>query len=500
MLPEVHFCRSPSKKLHSLYHIVHRIAPEIGRILNKTGEKSMNYLGVSFDPGVLPALDLAFLPLEKWMSAFEKEAKIPVIISLSRPDGIPVEYHTAITGHLPEADECYLERCVKFLLWSVGTSRLTIAINDTKEENTAKNAAEKVQKRYSKNFDANFMSTVFSTPFTIEICQIDDFPGQEGSMVIGKNAPMNGKQTEHCAVGGHLTGCRIGFDAGGSDYKVAAVQDGRVLFSAETPWNPKEQRSPAYHESHVFEGFQAAAKYLPRVDAIGVSTAGVVVNNEVPISSLFSAVPPEKMAQARTVFARAAAKMGAPLRMANDGDVSALAAGKRGVLGLALGTAEAAGYVNLSGGLTGWLNELSFAPLDLCPDAPMDAWSGDRGVGSGYLSQDAVIRLAKRAGLAIDERRTLAEQLRQVQENPRANAVFEGVGCYLAHALSLYQRFYDIRTVFLQGRVLSGRGGEIILEECREILRREHSPLAEAIYLPDEKTRRVGQAVAAAGL
>ena len=39
-------------------------------------------------------------------------------------------------------------------------------------------------------------------------------------------------------LGGHLDGARIGFDLGGSDRKVAAILDGRVVWSEETEWDP----------------------------------------------------------------------------------------------------------------------------------------------------------------------------------------------------------------------------------------------------------------------
>ncbi len=74
--------------------------------------------------------------------------------------------------------------------------------------------------------------------------------------------------------GSHLDGCRIGFDLGASDYKVAAVKDGVVVYSNEFAWNPKEQADPGYHFTKLNEGIAQAARYLPRVDAIGGSTAG----------------------------------------------------------------------------------------------------------------------------------------------------------------------------------------------------------------------------------
>ncbi|MBR4306975.1 MAG: polysaccharide biosynthesis/export family protein, partial [Bacteroidaceae bacterium] len=68
--------------------------------------------------------------------------------------------------------------------------------------------------------------------------------------------------------------------------------------------------------------------------------------------------------------------------------------GKGCVMGLALGTSEAVGYVNCDGKLLGWFNELAFAPVDLSSYAMQDEWSTDFGVGCNYFSQDAVMGTA----------------------------------------------------------------------------------------------------------
>ena len=84
----------------------------------------------------------------------------------------------------------------------------------------------------------------------------------------------------------------------------------------------------------------------------------------------------------------------------------------------------------------------------------------------------------------------------------RAKRVFASIGAYLAHTLKLYCRFYDVHHMIVLGRVMSGIGGSIILDNCLRIRREEYPALNEKVrvMLPDEKTRRVGQSVAAASL
>ena len=136
-----------------------------------------------------------------------------------------------------------------------------------------------------------------------------------------------------------------------------------------------------------------------------------------------------------------------------------------------------------------------------------DEWSTDIGVGCKYFSQDAVIKLASRAGIELSEDLTPAEKLKAVQGlvekgDERAKRIFESIGAYLAHTMRLYCRFYDVHHMIVLGRVMSGVGGSIILDTCLRIMAEESPELASRVrvMLPDEKTRRVGQSVAAASL
>ena len=56
--------------------------------------------------------------------------------------------------------------------------------------------------------------------------------------------------------------------------------------------------------------------------------------------------------------------------------------------------------------------------------------------------------------------------------------------------------------MLLLGRVMSGKGGDILLDTCRKVLDDEYPEYAGKIQLtlPDEKFRRVGQSMAAASL
>ena len=312
----------------------------------------------------------------------------------------------------------------------------------------------------------------------------------------------------------HLDGCRIGFDAGGSDRKVSAVIDGESVYSEEVVWFPKTNSDPEYHYQGILEAMKTAASKMPRVDAIGVSSAGVYIDNRIMVASLFLKVSDEDFEKrVKNMYLDVAKEIGEniPIEVANDGDVTALAGAMNlndnSVLGIAMGTSEAAGYVDPQGNITGWLNELAFAPVDFCTDAMVDEWSGDYGCGVKYFSQDSVIKLAPAAGIELDENLSPAEKLRVVQNlmaegDERAAAIYDTIGAYFGYAIAYYSEFYDIKHVLIMGRVTSGKGGEILLERAQEVLDTEFPELAKKINLniPDENARRVGQSVAAASL
>ena len=454
----------------------------------------MNYLGIELNIKNQPKLDPDYIPFGMWMEEYAKEASRSISIAVEREEGKISVFEGKLRGaEFAEANARYLDRYVKFLLWGVGGWKVSICGCD---EEVKKLQAAYVEKG-ERGFDVWFMQDVYERPFEIHTCAPEDFPKANESAV---------------SVGGHMEGCRIGFDAGGSDRKVSAVIDGETVYSEEVVWNPKLSEDINYQFAGIVDSFKTAASKMPRVDGIGVSSAGVFIGNAPMVSSLFVKIPREDRELVKTVYDRAALEIGdVPIVVANDGDVTALAGSMSmdvaPVMGIAMGTSEAGGYVNADRNVLGWFNELAFAPVDLSEKAMADPWSGDQGVGATYFSQDGVIRLSPAAGITLDENLTPAEKLSYVQGlvaegHQGAADVFCSIGTYLAHTLHLYSFFYDLKYVLILGRVASGKGGEILIEECNRVLKDEYPALAEklTVMLPDEKMRRVGQSVAAASL
>ncbi|MBQ8504173.1 MAG: ROK family protein [Clostridia bacterium] len=446
-------------------------------------------------------LDPKFQPLSivcREMREATKENGQDIIIAAERNDGYTSTYKTRIfcdgTGH-DEENFRFVERIAKSILWVVGGYKLIIAGSET--------VGNKIKEAFSdgglRNFDFHYMEKVYEHPFEVEICALEDAPKDKSSA-----AP----------VGRHLDGCRIGFDAGGSDRKVSAVIDGKSVYSEEVVWFPKLNSDPEYHYQGILEAMKTAASKMPRVDAIGVSSAGIYVNNRIMAASLFIKVSDEDCdKRVKNMYIDIAKEIGEdiPLEVANDGDVTALAGAMDlnddSVLGVAMGTSEAGGYIDPQGNITGWLNELAFVPVDFCEEAMVDEWSGDYGCGVKYFSQDGVIKLAPYAGIELDESLSPAEKLKVVQNlmkdgDERAALIYDTIGAYFGYAIAYYTEFYDIKHVIIMGRVTSGEGGVILLERAQEVLDKEFPELAKKIklHIPDESSRRVGQSVAAASL
>ena len=454
----------------------------------------MDCYGIQVTPRHVPALDPDYTPLYLFNRAFLRDARQPLGIAVERSGGQIAVCETSIHGtpEFAQADRYYVDRLVKTLLWMKGGFKVYVR----GDEEVFQDLKAAYAPGGTRAFDAEFMAGVYEQPFQVVSCQV--LPPE-------KSAPQ--------AIGRHLEGCRIGFDAGGSDRKVSAVIDGKSVFSEEVVWFPKTAQDPNYHFQGIVEALKSAAAHLPRVDAIGVSSAGIYIDNRTMVASLFLSVPKDLFQEkGKDIYIRAAREIGdVPLAVANDGDVTALAGAMsledNNVLGIAMGTSEAVGYVDEQGNITGWLNELAFVPVDASPRAMADEWSGDIGCGVKYFSQDAVIKLAPAAGIALEDALSPAEKLKVVQGlmedgDPRAAAVYQSIGVYLAHALALYFDLYHYRHVLLLGRVMSGKGGDLILSTCQEVLGEEYPEIAAAIRpsLPDEKFRRVGQSAAAASL
>ena len=330
-------------------------------------------------PHFTPPLDPGFRPAALANRAFRARVAqagggLPLVIGLERSQGELSRFETRVfPADHPEAaaNLVYAERLLKFLLWQRGGWKIWVG----GPPEIAAHLSAVYSPTGPRRFDYDFMGVqVYERDFTIVSCQPDEVPpGCESGKHLGR----------------HLDGCRVGFDLGASDRKASALIDGRVVFSEEVVWEPRKHSDPDYHYREIKAALLSAAAHLPRLDAIGGSSAGILINNRPMVASLFRGVPAERYAEVRSLFLRLRDEFGVPLEVINDGDVTALAGAMsledNAVLGIAMGSSEAAGYVDPAGQILPWLSELAFAPVDYSPTAPCDEWSGDQGVGASVF-------------------------------------------------------------------------------------------------------------------
>ncbi|NQT67735.1 MAG: ROK family protein [Actinobacteria bacterium] len=446
-------------------------------------------------------LDKSFIPAFLWNAYFKKKISessknIPIAIAIIKDSKSIMVYRTLIFSKESEfykVNYYYIEKLIKTLLWLYGGYKIIIA--------GSKDIAEFISKAYSENghrsFDASFMSKIYEKPFEVKLTKLEDIPSPKEKTEI---------------LGGFFNGCRIGFDLGVSDRKVSAVINGKTVFIEEVIWNPSVNKNPSYHYREIMSMLHKAAAHMPCVDAIGGSSAGIFIKNRVISSSIFKAIPKDIFdKKVKNFFLEIQKKWGVPLKVINDGKVAALSGSlslkRNSILGIAMGSSEAGGYIDKKGKIESGLDELAFVPIDYNPNAPIDEWSKDTGCGVQYFSQIAAIRIAKKLNIEFEKDKSPSKNLKFLQNlmdegDGRIIEIFKTIGCYLGYTIVYYTDFYDIENVFILGRVSSGKGGKIIIDEANRILKKEFKEIYKRIniFLPDEKTRRIGQAIAAASL
>lgn len=470
-------------------------------------------------PKVEAPLDPGFSPLvlgKRQYLAAVKDCKEVLEWALPRDDGcarfsLPV---------FPEGSEnadatSYLTGVlIQEALWQRSASELLLA--------GPQKLCEELKAAFSKGgayeHEISIMPSVCGTPdkpFEVKIVPAAELPP-------AKDTPQE--------CGKDATGCRLAFDLGKSDLKVVAVKDNEVLYSKETEWDITNP-DPEYHFGMIMDAMKLAKEKLPRVDAVGGSACGPIsANNEARFCDIFPNVPPdvykEKVVR---IFDRLTKEIAGdvPLKVINDGEVTAMAAvqqiKKGNVVGLSMGSSVGAGYANADGNLNGWINEMCHTRLDLNPEAPTDPWSNHvhRGLSHMYLGQRAATKLVGKIGIDVPSHYVYphpgmctikhedhAQCLKLIQkamadpaQEAKVRPLYETVGVYLGYAIAEYCEWYKIENVMILGRVTKGKGGDVMLDTAKKVLETEFPELLPIeFHTADEHFKAVGQCIAAAAL
>lgn len=454
----------------------------------------MELHGIEFKVQNKPSLDEGFLPIAAWNKSYLQEAHDPFAIAITGADDRCVVYRTYIRNKPQSyhADRFYVERLVKTLLWIYGGYKVSLMGSMTLYD-YIKDTFSFIGER---RFEVEYMEKVYGKTFKVELL---------AALPTALDTPV--------FCGRNVDGYRIGFDVSGTERKVTAVDNGKVVYTEEVLWDPTSQSDPAYHYHGVMDALLAARRKLPRLDSICISAPGVFAHNKTKVSPLFRKVNDEDFVEKmEDIYINACKSLGCnKLHVLNNGDVSALSGAITedivDVLGVTMGNSMAAGYVNDMGHLTGWLNELACIPADLNPSSKIDGWSGDRGCGINYFSHTKALELAKEAGYPFDPQENQLAHLRKLQikaelGESKARLVFRTLGIYLGHTLAHYHDFYKFKYVVLLGRMMAGASGEIIFTATQKVLAEEYTDLVSqfVILLPEDDVNRIGSSEAAARL
>jgi len=470
-------------------------------------------------PKVPAPLDPNFAPLilgkKNYLKAVEGTAS-HLEWALPRADGCG-RYKLPVfaDGHEDVEASIYLAGVlIQEMIWSRSASALLLS--------GPPGICEALKKDFSAGgryeFEAMSMPNVCGTPDKAFEVKIVD----AGALPEAKDTPQT--------CGKDASGCRLAFDLGKSDIKTVAVKDGEVVYSKETEWDVTSP-DPDYHFKAVVAALQEAKKTLPQVDCVGGSATGTISGkNEATWCDIFPNVPADVYkAKVVDIFPRMAKEVAGdvPLKVINDGEVTALAAvqkiGKGNIMGISMGSSEGGGYANADGNLTGWINEMCYIRLDLNPEAPTDPWTkgAHTGISHMYLGQRGATKLAAKAGVKVPENYVYphpdmctikhedhAQCLKLIQkamadpaQEPTVRNLYVTVGVYLGYALAQYSEFYQIDHVMILGRVSKGAGGDLMLDTAKAVLAAEFPEYTHIqFHTADDHFKAVGQCIAAAAL
>jgi len=382
------------------------------------------------------------------------------------------------------------------------------------------------------------LKTAYSKGGTYEF-EADVMPKANGTpdkvfdvMVVGGPADLPEAKDTPQVCGKSADGCRLAFDLGKSDIKTVAIKDGEVLDSAETEWDVTSA-DPQYHFDAIVAAMKktianAEAKGFGKIQAVGGSATGTVsANNEATWCDIFPNVPQDVYKEKVVdIFKRLAKEVAGdvPLKVINDGEVTALAAFQRinkgNVMGISMGSSEGGGYANEDGNLMGWINELCYIKLDMNPEAPTDPWTkgAHRGMSHMYLGQRGATKNAHKIcevpenykyphpDMCSIKHEDHAQCLKLIQkamvDTPdKASDLYRTCGVYLGYGLALYCEHYKIDHVMILGRVSKGAGGDLMLKVASEVLETEFPELPKiTFHTADDHFKAVGQCIAAAAL
>ena len=211
-------------------------------------------------------IDKDFKPIYLVCEEMERGGNIPFSISVFRDDELLSTFKSKITKNFDES-YTYFKQMFLTVFWIYGGNKVFIKGN----EKYLLKILDSLLKDEEVKITLETMKEIFHSDV----------------LVTYSKAPLPKRTIKKVKLASSFKGNRIGFDAGGSDRKVSSVVDGKVIFEEETVWLPKENPDWHYHEKGIIDSLNKAAEKLKTVDAVGVSTSGIIIDNKMVQAALF---------------------------------------------------------------------------------------------------------------------------------------------------------------------------------------------------------------------
>lgn len=363
----------------------------------------------------------------------------------------------------PQLDQTalYLKVLVKSLLWIHGANRISV-----QSDLYCYDIVQSFFKDQGElSFERSFFSDLFDSSFEV-------FSSIQTEIGLAKSTPLLLNSS----------GVRVGLDLGGSSIKACLLREGKVQATRILEWSPLDTstiKNGLYIVDKIVEIIEGLVADTNEIDAIGISTSGVVMNGELYLSALYRYFHNPK--ECRDLVANLQTFYPCPINLINDGEAAALEVRtQEGAMAIVMGSDEGGGYLAPKAKSLDQIDELAFVPIDLDPMAPIDSWSKHRGCGGVYLS----VR-------GLDHFKKLGKNSEECAQE---------MGKILAHALGFYSYFYSFNKVILLGGVTSDGRREIMEASCIEEWNRLNTQeLPSSFVIPSDQFR-FQQAVTAAKL
>lgn len=245
-------------------------------------------------------------PITDWNTEFcPSERGVELTVSLESGGAVRRQFRLGLPDIESPKLGRYLRTYVHNRLWAIGAERVVLDCDQDLFDKIA--SAFRPGGEFSHQ--VAMMSEIYGCHFEIVRGDARDAAGGASGTTQQPGRPKVGKH--------------IGVDLGGSDAKVVALVDGELRHHEKRDWKPKSFREGRQAVSVVCDLVKnALAKSgIDSPDGVGISSAGIVVNDRIMASGIFGGLPAEEFQEWIVPMGERVSEAfgGVPIGVAHDG-------------------------------------------------------------------------------------------------------------------------------------------------------------------------------------